>query len=98
MSNDDKSHLQAIEKITQPFDAMHIAQLTAFAFGLPPLYFCREYQSLDEENIVIQCHHRLFTLVNKEEISLQKISELLTEKEYFEAYEARLRVAPEPIE
>lgn len=94
MSDDVNKQLQKIEQVTQPLDAMHLAQLVAFSFGLPPLYFCREYQQLDDHTIIEKCNQRLLTLIDTKEITLQKISELLVEKEYFEGYEARLRVEP----
>lgn len=96
MPDDVNKQLQAIEKITQPLDVMHLAQLVAFSFNLPPLYFCREYQQLDDASIITQCNQRLLTLVNTQAITLQKINELLVEREYFEDYEARLRVEPLP--
>jgi len=89
---------QVIEKITAPLKAMHLAQLTAFALTLPPLYFCREYLSLDDLSIIKQCQQRLINLLKNQEITEEKLLQLLADKEYFDADEARLRVSPEPVE
>ena len=75
---------------------MHLAQLTAFAFALPQLYFCREYLQLDEKITSNKCLQRLQTGLNNEAFTLEKLSDLLTEREFFESQEARSRLAPEP--
>jgi|GEM_PF-4071511 len=95
MSDDVKSAQIAFEKITLTLNAMQFAQLTAFSFGLPQLYFCREYLALDEETAINHCKQRILNLIANEEISLQQLTYLLTEKEYFDADEARLRLGPE---
>lgn len=95
MSDDVKSTQVEFEKITLTLNAMHFAQLTAFAFGLPQLYFCREYLKLDEETAIQHCKQRLLNLIANREITLQQLIHLLTEKDYFNADEARLRLGPE---
>tara|TARA_R110001583_G_scaffold49336_2_gene154558 strand:+ start:12004 stop:12300 length:297 start_codon:yes stop_codon:yes gene_type:complete len=95
MSDDIKSTQVEFEKITLTLNAMQFAQLTAFSFGLPQLYFCREYLALDEETAINHCKQRILNLIANEEISLQQLTHLLTEKEYFDADEARLRLGPE---
>ncbi|WP_298940801.1 hypothetical protein [uncultured Psychromonas sp.] len=98
MSDDVNEISIQLEKIIQPLPAMHLAQLTAFAFGLPPLYFCREYQPLAQESIIEHCQQRLLNLLNTQDITLQQLSHLLAEKEFFDAEEASLRVGPELVE
>lgn len=98
MSDDLNEISIQLAQIVQPLSAMHLAQLTAFAFGLPPLYFCREYQPLDQASIIQHCQQRLLNLLNAQEITLQQLSHLLAEKDFFDAEEASLRVGPEPIE
>lgn len=88
----DAENRQKLTQLTQPLNAMHIAQLTAFAFGLPPLYFCRDYLALDEATAIDKCNERLIKLLNTEEISLPRLNDLLSDKEYFDEEEARLRV------
>lgn len=98
MSDDVNDTSIQLEQMIQPLQAMHLAQLTAFAFGLPPLYFCREYKALQQGLIIQHCHQRLLNLLNNQEITLQQLSMLLAEKEFFDAEEASLRVGPEPLE
>lgn len=95
MTDDVKSTQVEFEKITLTLNAMHFAQLTAFAFGLPQLYFCREYLALDEVTAINHCKQRLLTLIANQEITLQQLTYLITEKDYFDADEARLRLGPE---
>jgi hypothetical protein len=83
-----------LEQITRPLNAMHLSQLTAYAYGLPPLFFCSQYYELNDESIIEQCNQRLIKLVTTEEITTTEISKLLIDKEYFDTEEARLRVAP----
>ncbi len=97
MSDDVNETSIQLEKIIHPLPAMHLAQLTAFAFGLPPLYFCREYQPLDQQSIIQHCQQRLLNLLKNQEITLQQLKSLLAEKEFFDAEEASLRVGPELI-
>jgi len=98
MTYDVKSTQVEFEKITLTLNAMHFAQLTAFALGLPQLYFCREYLALDEDTAITYCKQRLLNLIANQEITLEQLVHLLTEKDYFDDYEARLRLAPAPIE
>jgi len=98
MSDDLNEMSIQLAQVIKSLPAMHLAQLTAFAFGLPPLYFCREYQALDQESIIAHCQQRLLNLLNAQEITLQQLGNLLAEKEFFDAEEASLRVGPEPIE
>lgn len=87
---------QELEKVTQSFNAMHLSQLTAYAYGLPPLFFCSQYYQLNDDMIIDNCNQRLIKLLINQEISTVKINELLKDKEYFDEEEARLRVAPSP--
>lgn len=89
---------QELEKVTQSFNAMHLSQLTAYAYGLPPLFFCSQYYELSNDIIIEQCNQRLTKLLTTEKITMAQIHMLLTEKEYFDEYEANLRVAPTPDE
>ena len=89
---------QQLEQITQPLNAMHLSQLTAYAYGLPPLFFCSQYYELDDESIIEQCKQRLLKLISSDETTVLQINKLLADKEYFDAEEARLRVAPAPEE
>lgn len=98
MPYDVKSTQVEFEKITITLNAMHFAQLTAFALNLPQLYFCREYLALDEETAINHCKQRLLNLIANQEITLEQLIYLLTEKDYFDEYEARLRLAPSPVE
>jgi len=93
-----KNSQQALHQITQTLSAMHLSQLTAYAYGLPPLFFCSQYFQLNDETIIEKCNERLMKLVSTEEITLERISLLLIDKEYFDAEEARLRVAPSDSE
>jgi len=83
-------------QLTAPFDAMHLAQLSAFAFAIPQLYFCREYIALDEQVALDKSLQRLQKGILEQQFSLEKLAELLAEREFFGAKEVRLRLAPEP--
>ncbi|QFI38770.1 hypothetical protein FR932_13380 [Moritella marina ATCC 15381] len=85
----------SIAQLTQSLDAMHIAQLTSFAYGLPPLYFCREYLEQDEQTAIGHCLQRLENGINEHAFTLDKLTVLLAEKDYYDDYEARLRLGPE---
>ncbi|MCP4324478.1 MAG: hypothetical protein GY787_21985 [Alteromonadales bacterium] len=85
-----------LEQLTTPLDAMHLAQLTAFALTIPQLYFCREYLQLDEQAITNKCLQRLQSGLNSETFTLERLNELLTDRDYFTADEVRSRLAPEP--
>lgn len=85
-----------LEQLTTSLDAMHLAQLTAFAFAIPQLYFCREYLHADESVVIQACLQRLQKGLNEQTFSVDDLSHLLVDKEYFEAKDARLRLAPEP--
>lgn len=87
---------QELEKVTQPLNAMHLSQLTAYAYGLPPLFFCSQYYELNDKSIIEQCNQRLVKLLSSDEITFTQINKLLVDKEYFDEEEARLRVAPSP--
>lgn len=89
---------QELNKITQPLNAMQLSQLTAYTYGLPPLFFCSQYYELDDQLIIEQCNQRLVKLIKNGETTLTQVNKLLIEKEYFNAEEARLRVAPTPVE
>jgi len=97
MSDDIKSTQAEFEKITLSLNAMQFAQLAAFCLGLPQLYFCREYLALDEETAINHCKQRILNLIANKEISIQQLTHLLTEKDYFDADEARLRLGPELV-
>ncbi|WP_022939913.1 hypothetical protein [Psychromonas hadalis] len=86
----------SLEQLTRQLDAMHLAQLSAFAFSIPQLYFCREYLQLDEQTISKKCLQRLQSGLNSETFTVEKLTALLADKEYFSAAEARSRLAPEP--
>jgi len=75
-------------------NAMHLAQLTAYAYGLPPLFFCSQYQTLPAQQIIEQCQQRLVQLLDNAEITPSQLDDLLTSKAYFDDEEARLRVGP----
>lgn len=85
----------SLAQLTQPLDAMHIAQLTSFAYGLPPLYFCREYLEQDEQTAISHCLQRLENGINNQDFTLDKLTVLLAENDYYDDYEARLRLGPE---
>ncbi|MFT5805973.1 MAG: hypothetical protein ACI9LG_000217 [Moritella dasanensis] len=87
----------SIAQLTQPLDAMHIAQLTSFAYGLPPLYFCREYLEQDEQTAIGHCLQRLENGVSNQDFTLDKLTVLLAERDYYDDYEARLRLGPELV-
>ena len=89
---------QELEQITRPLKAMFLSQLTAYAYGLPPLFFCSQYYELNDESIIEQCNQRLIKLINDQETTIVQINKLLIDKEYFDEEEARLRVAPTPAE
>ncbi|WP_409439084.1 hypothetical protein [Psychromonas sp. GE-S-Ul-11] len=94
MSESKNDNALQLTQLITPLNAMHLAQLTAFSFGLPPLYFCREYQSLTSDTIKKQCEERLLKQLNNEQITVQELQQLLLDKEYFDEEEAGLRVAP----
>lgn len=100
MSNTGQDHQSnlssSLTQLTQQLDAMHIAQLTSFAYGLPPLYFCREYLQLDEQTAISHCLQRLENGINNQDFSLERLTVLLEEKDYYDDYEARLRLGPKP--
>ncbi|TEW56506.1 hypothetical protein E2R68_00245 [Psychromonas sp. RZ22] len=98
MQDDIKNTRIEFEKVTLMLNAMQFAQLTAFALALPQLYFCREYQHLEDTVIIQHCKQRLLNLIDDQQMTLQQLHHLLTDKDYFDAYEARLRVAPESVE
>jgi len=85
----------SLAQLTQPLDAMHLAQLTSFAYGLPPLYFCREYLDQDEQTAIGHCLQRLANGMSNQEFTLEKLTILLSERDYYDDYEARLRLGPE---
>ncbi|MGJ8581142.1 MAG: hypothetical protein ACSHWR_02375 [Psychromonas sp.] len=98
MSESNNDYAAQLAQLVEPLNAMHLAQLTAFCFGLPPLYFCREYQTLTSPTIKVKCEERLLKQLNSEQLTLQQLQQLLLEKEYFDQEEASLRVAPQPEE
>lgn len=85
-----------LEQLVEPLDAMQIAQLSAFAFSIPQLYFCREYLKSEEQVAIDACLKRLQKGLTEQTFSLAILSALLTTKAFFESDEARLRLAPEP--
>lgn len=85
-----------LTQFTQSFDAMYLAQLSAFAFAIPQLYFCREYLLLDEQDAIDNALQRLQKGITEQHFSLERLTELAEEREFFDAEEARLRLAPEP--
>jgi len=85
-----------LAQLTASFDAMHLAQLSAFAFAIPQLYFCREYLELDEQTAVNAVLQRLQKGITEQQFSLERLAELLAEREFFGSKETRLRLAPEP--
>jgi hypothetical protein len=100
MSNicqDNQSNLSiSLAQLTQQLDAMHIAQLTSFAYGLPPLFFCREYLQLDEQTAIGHCLQRLENGINNQDFTFDKLTVLLADNDYYDDYEARLRLGPKP--
>lgn len=99
MSNTKQDNQLAINpsliQLTQQLDAMHLAQLASFAYGLPPLFLCKTYLDLTEENAFAQCLQRLDNGLNKQDFTLEKLAQLLEERDYYDDYEARLRLGPE---
>lgn len=87
---------QSLQQLTKSLDAMHLAQLASFAYGLPPLFLCREYLDLDEATAIKQCLQRLDNGLHKQDFSLERLTLLLAERDYYDDYEARLRLGPEP--
>ena len=85
-----------LEQLVKPLDAMQLAQLSAFAFAIPQLYFCREYLNSDEQVAIEACVLRLQKGLDEQTFSLESLSTLLAEKAFFDSEEARLRLAPEP--
>lgn len=85
-----------LKQLTAPLDAMHVAQLTAFAFAIPQLYFCREYLQLNEQDAIRSCLTRLQRGLGEQVFTIETLIELLKDRDYFTAEEARLRLAPEP--
>ncbi|MEL0630404.1 hypothetical protein [Psychromonas aquatilis] len=94
MSDDMSSKQLQLNKITQDLRAMHLAQLTAFAFTLPPLYFCREYINDSEAEAINHCKQRLLNLLVTEKVTSEQLLMLLSDKEYYSEEEARLRLGP----
>ena len=94
MSDNQNENAQQLTQLITPLGAMYTAQLTAFCFGLPPLYFCREYQSLPPATIKAQCEDRLLRQLDSGEVTVPQLQQLLLEKEYFNEEEASLRVVP----
>lgn len=88
--------LDKLRTLTQELDAMHIAQLTSFAYGLPPLYLCREYLNNKEKDAINQCLIRLGNGIENQAFTFDKLATLLAEKDFYDDYEARLRLAPAP--
>ena len=86
----------ALEELTTPLNAMHLAQLSAFAYAIPQLYFCREYLQCDEQKAIEKFLQRLQAGLSNETFTIEKLNELLADKEYFTADEVRSRLAPEP--
>ncbi|CAM3156141.1 hypothetical protein [Moritella viscosa] len=87
----------SLAQLTQQLDAMHIAQLTSFAYSLPPLYFCREYLEQDEQTAIGHCVQRLENGISNQDFTLDRLTVLLAENDYYDDYEARLRLGPEPV-
>ena len=100
MSNTSSDHQSTIHptliQLTQQLDAMHIAQLASLAYGLPPLFLCKTYLDEPEESAIEKCLQRLENGINQQAFSLEKLTELLTERDFYDDYEARLRLGPEP--
>lgn len=90
--------ITSLEQLTTQLDAMHLAQLTSLAFDLPKLYFCREYLDLDEKDAIHLCQQRLQDGVNNQKFTLEYLIQLLSVKDYFDSEDARLRLAPEPLD
>jgi len=92
-NNNDLSLIQ----LTEHYDAMQIAQLCAFAFSIPQLYFCREYLAFDEPDVIKECQSRLNIGLKSGIFTLTKLQKLASEKDFYDSEEARLRLAPEPL-
>lgn len=86
----------SLAQLTQQLDAMHVAQLTSFAYGLPPLFLCREYLDQDEQTAINHCLQRLENGINNQDFTLETLAALLADNDYYDDYEARLRLGPEP--
>ncbi|PKF61026.1 hypothetical protein CW745_11990 [Psychromonas sp. psych-6C06] len=86
----------ALVKLTQTQDAMQLAQLCAFAYAIPQLYFCREYLALDEDEAKHCCITRLQSGLDEHVFDVEFLSTILAQREFFDSHEARLRLAPEP--
>lgn len=82
--------------LTNQMDAMKLAQLCAFAFMIPQLYFCREYLNLDEDIAIKKCLIRLDKGLAEKTFTMEKLSNLLNECEFFDSDEARLRLQATP--
>lgn len=87
----------SLAQLTQSLDAMHIAQLTSFAYGLPPLFLCREYLDQDEQTAINHCLQRLDNGLSNQDFTLETLTVLLAEKDFYDDYEARLRLGPELV-
>jgi len=85
-----------LEQLSKQLDAMHLAQLSAFAYAIPQLYFCREYLQSDEQVAIENCLQRLQTGLSNATFTVEKLNELLADRDYFTAEEVRSRLAPEP--
>lgn len=96
MPNTSLNISASLEQLALPLDAMHLAQLSAFAFSIPQLYFCREYLQLDEKITHSKCLQRLQSGLNNEVFTVEKLTDYLVDKEYFSAEEVRSRLSPEP--
>jgi len=98
MTENIKDIEQALSDITQQLRPMHLAQLTAYAFKLPALYFCKSYYTLDQQQIVNACYTRLLNALISNEISLQTLNQLRLNNTFFEEEEATIRVTPTDTE
>lgn len=96
MPTANSENLLSIKQLVNALDAMQIAQLCAFAFSIPQLYLCRLYLNEQEQVAIDACLARLEKGLSEGLFSLEKLSELLTDRDYFDSDEARLRLAPEP--
>lgn len=86
----------ALTQLCAQHDAMHLAQLAAFAFTVPQLYFCREYLDLEEQAARDALLQRLQKGLTEQTFSIELLTERLVDRDYFDGQEARLRLAPEP--
>ena len=96
MSTSDSQKPSNLAQLVSSLDAMHIAQLCAFAFAIPQLYFCRLYLQNEEKVAIDACFARLQTGLDEQLFTLETLTNLLIERDYFTADEARSRLAPEP--